>query len=141
MTLRQALERMFARPEAQLPEWALTAKRSGRSLDLIAKEIRECRSVRIPQPAPAETRAQRFARARRLCANYPELSFETVARCIRLDYSEDAMNSLRLAAISERIAQRSEVRKAAPAPTPFVPSVGNEHVAAAEARISRWGLK
>jgi HK97 family phage prohead protease len=53
--------------------------------------------------ADVEKRKQRHAEARRKCAEFPELSFETVLRGIKLGYSEDLMLELRWAAIGERI--------------------------------------
>jgi hypothetical protein len=41
-------------------------------------------------------------RARELMAEYPELSAETIHRCLRLKYSEDAMLQLRFAEITKR---------------------------------------
>lgn len=46
---------------------------------------------------------QSHKRARALCAQYPELSFEHVLRCIKLRYDEDTMLQLRGAAIAELI--------------------------------------
>jgi HK97 family phage prohead protease len=43
-----------------------------------------------------------FARAKQIAAEYPELSLETVSRCLRLRYSEDLMLQLRFAEITKR---------------------------------------
>jgi len=51
----------------------------------------------------AQKRKQRISEARRIFAQYPELSFEHVLHCIKLGYSEDVMLALRGAAIAERI--------------------------------------
>lgn len=57
----------------------------------------------LQSPADAEMRKQRHQRAREICAQYPELSIETIARGLRLDYSEDTFLSLRFAALSEQL--------------------------------------
>ena len=44
----------------------------------------------------------KHARALELMAEYPELSAETIHRCLRLKYSEDAMLQLRFAEITKR---------------------------------------
>jgi hypothetical protein len=104
-TFMEALKRMLARPDCQLEPWALVAKRSKRSLESIQLELRSCATRSIPHraEAPMLTRAEKRKRARAIFAQYPELSCEKVARCVRLGYSEDAMLSLRGAAIGERI--------------------------------------
>jgi len=60
---------------------------------------------RAQAAADAEKRKQRHAEVRRICANYPELSFEHVAQCLKLGYSEDLMLQLRFAAITEKLAR------------------------------------
>jgi uncharacterized protein len=44
-----------------------------------------------------------FKRARAICAQYPELSYEHVAQCLRLGYDEDQMLLVRGAAIGKLI--------------------------------------
>ena len=111
-TLKDVLKRLFARPDRELPEWAILQKYSRRSLETIDRELRaeicESRSRSIPyrDEVPTETRAQRHARVRAIAAQYPELSHEKIQRCRRLGYSEDLMLALRGAAIGERIRQR-----------------------------------
>jgi uncharacterized protein len=48
------------------------------------------------------TKRETFARAKQIAAEYPELSLETVSRCLRLGYSEDVMLQLRFAEITKR---------------------------------------
>jgi uncharacterized protein len=62
------------------------------------------RQRRQQTAADAENRKQRHVEVRRIFAEYPELSLETIARGIRLGYSEDVFLQLRFAAITERIA-------------------------------------
>jgi HK97 family phage prohead protease len=45
---------------------------------------------------------ENFTRAKQIAAEYPELSLETVARGLRLGYSEDVMLQLRFAEITKR---------------------------------------
>jgi hypothetical protein len=109
-TLNEVLKRMFARPDSELPQWAVVAKRSLRSIESMVVEIRsskQCRVVaqRSAPPVVTETRAERHKRARAIFAAYPELSFEAVARAKRLGYSEDLMLQLRGAELGERIRQ------------------------------------
>ena len=48
------------------------------------------------------TKRETLARAKQIAAEYPELSMETVSRCLRLKYSEDVMLQLRFAEITKR---------------------------------------
>jgi len=58
MELRACLSRFFSHPEAELPEWAIALKRSGRStlLDSLAAEIRSkgTRTCRVVHVAAAQ---------------------------------------------------------------------------------------
>jgi uncharacterized protein len=60
------------------------------------------------------TKRENFTRAKQIAAEYPELSLETVARGLRLGYSEDTMLQLRFAAITKR--QGAAFEAQAPSP-------------------------
>jgi hypothetical protein len=53
---------------------------------------------------------------RSLAARAPELSLEDLSRCLRLQYSEDTINQLRLAAITKQIRQGVAFGVGAPSP-------------------------
>src|ERR1700722_9280583 len=53
---------------------------------------------------------------RSLAASAPELSLEDLSRCLRLQYSEDTINQLRLAAITKQIRQGGAFGVGAPSP-------------------------
>jgi hypothetical protein len=53
---------------------------------------------------------------RSLAAGSPELSLEDLSRCLRLQYSEDTINQLRLAAITKQIRQGGGFGVGAPLP-------------------------
>jgi hypothetical protein len=53
---------------------------------------------------------------RSLAARAPELSLEDLSRCLRLQYSEDTINQLRLAAITKQIRQGGGFGVGAPSP-------------------------
>jgi len=52
-TLKACLTRLFSHSEAELPEWAITAKRSNRSVESIEAEIRSCGVRACPAPRVA----------------------------------------------------------------------------------------
>jgi len=49
-TLRSCLTRFFSHSEAELPEWAITAKRSSRSVDSLVAEVRSAGIRACPAP-------------------------------------------------------------------------------------------
>jgi hypothetical protein len=56
-TLREVLQRMWARPTNEVPEWVLAAKRSNRSVESIEAEVRSCGVRACPAPRVAAQHA------------------------------------------------------------------------------------
>jgi hypothetical protein len=107
-TLRACLTRLFSHPEAELPEWALTAKRSGRTAESIEAEIRSA-GIRIhqsgasvvrtaPAPAPVLSAASVDAdnRRRLLALGREVYSDKSFRDAISAKLSERAQHQTRL---------------------------------------------
>jgi hypothetical protein len=94
-TLRAVLERMFARPNSEAPEWVLLAKRSNRTVESIDVEFRASRHLRswsaplvctrraVPIPVVANARKV-TPDARRRIDRQNQLRLEYMADQIRL---------------------------------------------------------